>query len=355
MNSRRALFVAALLLGSSGVAGCNAGKAFIASTGDYADYRRVRVNEELAERLAAASYYLEHRADGRFHTEVRAFFEHAEPIFYAVRRRSIKGLEAYLRALPHGPHATEALAELMELRHAERNQRLPDKRSVRWANTIGAQKRARRTAATLLPRWVRVLLNAELWQRPLDQAPAEFLTVYRLALPEPVCAPLTGQASGYRCRKSISRRFQVAGTEEPVIRELRLELELLTDEQWRLRQARLAGPSVLLRVLEAREKRALDGQQGDDRLRAAADFSAGMMLKLQAAPHDCMGQGNRWGGLDMSCGALSLTVRPAVEGREGEDEVLIVKTSPEPADAGEGESEGEDEVDNEGEDAEPYD
>src|SRR5438128_8528249 len=79
-----------------------------ASSGDYADYRAFRVAPTVAQQLKAAAFYLKCHAEGAFHDEVADWFDRVEPLFFEAAADSAGGMQAYLDALPDGPHADSA-------------------------------------------------------------------------------------------------------------------------------------------------------------------------------------------------------------------------------------------------------
>lgn len=88
---------------------------FFTSTEDYASYRATRTANSLDERMQALRIYLDEHPEGAFASEVKSFYERAEPLYFEVRKSTIVGLRAYLEALPNGPHAEEARARLSAL------------------------------------------------------------------------------------------------------------------------------------------------------------------------------------------------------------------------------------------------
>jgi hypothetical protein len=175
----------ALLLAAT--SGCNAGNVFIASTSDYADYRSVRLADSYDARMAASHHYLEQHPDGRYSDRVKRFFDRTEPVFYKARRRNIDGLRAYLKALPHGPHAKEALALLMTFQNEERRREIEGRSVGNSAERNAAEGAGRRAAADVLMWWVQALSQPALWRDSFDRAPPELLARYRVALPQPIC------------------------------------------------------------------------------------------------------------------------------------------------------------------------
>ncbi|MBI4701633.1 MAG: hypothetical protein HY744_10830 [Deltaproteobacteria bacterium] len=308
---RRALLLCLVL----GLAGCTSLRAFIASPADWAEYRRVRLAPTLDERLAASRYYLEHRPDGAFAADVRAYFDRAEPVFYDVRRRSVAGMEAYLRALPRGPHAGKALAELVLRRHEQRRATLDERSVAQRSARLEAEKAARRQAAEAATWWVQALLDPVLWLNPLTEAPAELLVRYRLSLPSPECENDAARPEIRRCSKLVELPYRVAGEGSLEDRQLTLELRLTMDHGGRLHDAALLGPSLFLREQEAREHRAsADGDAAAQR-RAAQGSVAALEAALREPPSACAREPSGGGETRLRCGMLGLAVRPGL-GRE---------------------------------------
>jgi len=310
------------LLGLISLAGCNAGRAFIASPSDYADYRRVRVANDIDERMAATWYYLEHRPDGPYRERLQRYFDKAEPVFFKVRRRSLKGLEAYLRALPDGPHASAALEELMTRRNDARREEL----ALRLARVAGLrldrERKKRKRASELLGWWLTSLLDEALWDRPLSQAPTEFVVRYRLALPRPVCEPDVDEPDHRRCYKSVARDFRVAADGKRVERRIAFDVELELDESWHLQRASIAGGGLFVATAEARTQRAIDERDEGGVASAAADFVGRLSAELAAGEVACNGGTNADGATLLDCEGLRLVVEP---GRGGGDDILLVE------------------------------
>lgn len=307
--------------------GCNTGRAFIASPGDYADYRRVRVAETADERLARAWYYLQERRDGRYAERLGRYFARAEPVFYRVRRRSARGLEAYLLALPNGPHAEAALSLLMELRVERRREELDTRKARETGLRLDLERDKRAAAAELLGFWLTQLLEAQVWQLPLSQAPGELLVRYIVALPTPSCEPRTDELDGRRCIKTVARRFRVSREGKHLARELAFDLELELDGRGRLVHVTLIGSALFVRTLEAREQRALD-DSAEEAKRAANEFVAWLTAALVERDVACNGGSDPDGTINLDCEGLLLTIEPGIGG--GDDVVLIARPAGEP-------------------------
>jgi hypothetical protein len=313
-----------MLLGALvGATGCHAGKVFIASSGDYADYRRVRVAETADERLASAWEYLKSRPDGTYAERLQRYFDRAEPAFYRVRSRSAKGLEAYLRALPDGPHAAEALTRLVDLRTERRREELDSRMARQTGQRLDRERSQRAASAELLGWWLSRLLDGALWQAPLAQAPGDFLVRYRLALPAPTCEPDEGE--GERCLKLVARSFRVRGEGRQLAREVAFDLELGLDARGRLRGVTLMGSAIFLRTLEAQREKALDDGRTAE---AVSLFVAWLGAHLAERDVACSGGSEPDGTIVLDCDRLRLTLSPGQGG--GDDMVLIAPIPSEP-------------------------
>jgi hypothetical protein len=250
--------------------GCAGARSFVASPGDYAAYRRTRIAPTLDERLAAASRYLKERPDGTYRRDVARYFERAEPLFYRSKRGSTAGLEAYLQALPAGPHAPEALAHLVELRR----QRQPEGEIGRTGLAIerrharaGAERAAVRAEVS---RWIERFLDPEAWRSSIARGPDELVVAWRLGLPAPTCEPLEGGAEARRCQKLLDLPYvlPVAGVQEP--REATIAIEVFEDAEGKPRRVRIVGPDLFVRLEEARTARPVAADDSSARIAAVA-------------------------------------------------------------------------------------
>jgi hypothetical protein len=317
---KRAILLCLLALA---MLGCNTGRMFIASSGDYADYRAVRVAEGVDNRVAAAWEYLKARPDGRYASRLKSYFDKAEPIFFNVRSRSIKGLEAYLRALPDGPHAREALRLLGVMREERDREDITIRMVDATGRKLDTERAKREEARALLLWWIDSFMTPSLWAAPLSDAPGAFLVRYQLSLPEPVCARHPSVMNRRKCIKPFERSFKVAAAGKSGLddRMVAFELEVELDEDWRLTQAILTGRGMLLATEEARSGKALPDTP-DVRRAAAAAFVA----KLTAAMFDrevaCNGGTEASGKTALECEGLRLSIEP---GAPGVDDVIWIE------------------------------
>jgi hypothetical protein len=302
--------------------GCNAGQVFIASPGDYADYRSVRLAETYDERMATAWYYLQHRPDGRYAKRLTRYFDRAEEVFYKVRGRTIGGLEAYLRVLPDGPHAAEALDLLSVLRYERRREEL-DKRVARQTGLrLDAERKNRAAAAEIVQWWATALLRQSLWDAPLSAAPAPFLVRYSLALPRPECERDQPEPGYQYCTKTVELTYRVAGERGRVDRSVTMDLDLVLDPSWRLSAVTLSGPGLIVRADEARRGRLLDDEDVEVVSAATERLLNALMLALVSDDVECTGGIEPSGMTVLECGRLRLSLAP---GRAGDEDVLWIQ------------------------------
>jgi hypothetical protein len=317
-----------LLLVIALLSGCNASRVFIASSGDYSEYRRVRLAESADERMAAAWHYLRERPDGRYAERLRRYFRKAEPAFYEVRRRSPAGLESYLAALPDGPHADEALRLLIDARVEARGEAVETLAARATSLRLVRQKAAREEAADVLDWWLAHLLDRELWKAPFDEAPSDLIVKYRLALPAAVCGGHLAFPRGQHCIKSFSRSFVVRGEDGNEERSLDYEVEIELDDDWRLHRAKIIGMNLFVAAVEADKGQSLgrlDQEQMASFARRALDE-----LPMDLAEQNvlCTGGGRGDGRWVFDCEGVTLVAAPGLDG--GADVLTFTRTGAAP-------------------------
>jgi hypothetical protein len=314
------------------LSGCTASRVFVAGSCDYADYRRVRLGETLEDRLAAAWDYLDARPDGTYADVVERWFDRAEPVFYEVKRGSAAGLEAYLAALPRGPHADEALARLGDLRDARRRSEVEGAAlSEKTGQRLDLEREQRAAAADLLLSWVLAFADEKVWNTPFARVPGDLLSRWEVSLPAPVCDVHPETAGWHRCAKAPSQAYRVAGMKGGVRvdRDAALLVSIDLDPAWTFRTVVMSGPAVLVRTHEARGGKELDDDAAG--LDAARAFATRLTEALFARELACNGGTDEAGKTELVCNQLRIVVLP---GRGGDDVVTIVRVdAPGPADA----------------------
>lgn len=257
MRPLASICAAALLTGCSWVS---------ASPGDYAAYRKTRLEPTFEGRLRAASDYLEAHPNGAYRDDVTAYVKKAEPVFYKTRETSTAGLESYLRAMPKGAHAAEVRSRLEALR--EQSGR-PDGLIVAARATEARLKLAaesREKARSELAFWVDVLSDKEAYASPIAEGPAELVTAFALALPSPRCH---ARGEGQSCEKDVSVGYMVPTRRGLEDRVLDFVVTIDKDATGRPRAARIEGEALFSRLEETYAKKALQKEGVGDRITAA--------------------------------------------------------------------------------------
>ncbi|NUQ78132.1 MAG: hypothetical protein HUU21_31760 [Polyangiaceae bacterium] len=308
----------------AGALGCGSLSSYTARPDDYAAYRSTRVAPSFEARLQAASTYLERFPEGEFEPEVRAFFNRAEPVFFAVKSRSIQGLEQYLRLLPDGPHGSDALAELKRLRQAKaESEELSSATKLGVRLSILAEGRAR--VRSEVEAWIRRFLDRAAWDRPLSQAPDELIVAWRLALPEPVCGPpIEGDAPNIarRCSKLVELPYTVVGDKGPEELQATIEIALTEDVAGRPLGVTIGGPDLFLRIEETVLARAVPREDQAARLRGASrvvDAARRHFQERVSADPTCKKPAASPALLRLDCNGFRVSVRM---GSDGEDDTI---------------------------------
>lgn len=308
------------LLGA--LTGCHGAKPLVAPTADYGDYRAIRTAASLDDRLALTWDYLQRRPDGWYAERLRRYFDRAEPVFYKVRRQNVAGLEAYLRALPDGPHAEDAVNRVTALR-IKKNREAVDADVLGDANArIEARKAQRAKAARALIGWAVEMLDADLWDgRDISRAPAGFLVRYELALPKPVCGP-SDDGTRERCFKAIERPYRVTGQGRQGERSVAFAVEAELDGG-RPMVLRLRGYNAFVRSEEAANNRVMDEPAA-----ARKAFVQRLTEALLKAGRVCNGGLDTMGQGVFTCEGAILTIS---SGDDGADDIIEVAAAPSPS------------------------
>jgi hypothetical protein len=325
---KRFAFAALLALGAAGSAGCRPA-TFIASPGDYADYRATRLGTTAEERLIAADRYLAKHPQGAWKDEVQGYYDRIEPLYYGRKQGSISGLEAYLRALPAGPHRADAGQRLEGLRAAQESGG-----GVVGAGDVTAkldkESAARAKVHEDFTGWIELFLDAEVWKVPLSEAKAQLIVPWSLSLPMPTCGPIKNASkapagAARRCAKLLELPYTVVVSGAPEEREATLELVVFQDEAGRPLHVTLGGPDLFLRLEETFTVRAL--QPGDPErkaasIRRAADLVREVFGRVVSRAPACEQPAARPATLALSCRGVRAELRPSMA--EGEDDAVVI-------------------------------
>ena len=327
---RTIVAIATILVAGTGCAG----SGFLAAPDDYTAYRSTRINPTLEGRLAAAGKYLASYPEGTFQPEVRAWFDRAEPVFFAAKEGTIGGLQEYARALPSGPHHAQVEKQLARLEAARDRHDLASADDVTASVDRATAERAAVRAE--LSTWIGLFLDVPLWDAPLSQARKELIVPWSLSLPAPTCALLEPGAkpgeglppprgAARRCAKLLELPYSVVVQGLPEAREATLEITLFQDAEGRPIEARIGGPDLFLRVEETFTIHALPRGEPEPRIAAMARTAEILRTAFfQAVPPG--GQCKRPPAapifLELACRGLHASARSAV--LEGEDDLILI-------------------------------
>jgi hypothetical protein len=330
----RALVAAATILLAA--PGCG-GSGFLAAPDDYTAYRRTRIAPTLEGRLAAADRYLASYPEGAFLPEVRAWFDRAEPVFFAAKEGSLAGLQDYTKTLPSGPHHAQATKQLARLEAARDRKDLATAEDV----TSGVDRATADRAAVRaeLTTWIGLFLDASLWDAPLSQARAALIVPWSLSLPSPSCTPLEPSAkpgeglppprgATRRCAKLLALPYSVVVEGFAEAREVTLEITVFQDAEGRPIEARIGGPDLFLRVEETFTIRALPRGEPEPRIAAMARTAAlvrGVFFEAVPAGGQCKRPPASPVFLDLACAGLHVSARSAVD--QGEDDLILIRAA----------------------------
>jgi hypothetical protein len=315
VRPRRLAFVALLTLLTLFVSGCRAVRAVTVTPEEHAAYKPTRTRATLEQRMKASEEYLARYPDGAFAAEVRRAYLRSDEAFWASKRGSTPGLEAYLATLPTGPHAKMARRELDARRAASIDLlgRGARKTEARLADAAAARTRAREALGT----WVRRLTDPSVFGSAIASAPADFVVAWSLGLPQPKCAPTPN--GGRRCRKLVTETFTIPREGE---RQLVLEIEVEESAEGRVCGASMSGPDLFRRWEEAGTTApgALDGSQ------ISRDVEALIRSTIETRPGQgaCERTALSEEAYVLKCGALEVTVGHS--GR-GDDDGVYVSTA----------------------------
>jgi hypothetical protein len=310
-----------LVVGALGLVACNPARALIASPSDYAAYRRVRTAETADARVAAAWEYLKSYPEGRYAERLRSYLARVEPVYYKIRRRNVAGLEAYLRALPDGPHAADALGRLMLLTDRERREPAELRGFAAAQTRLDARLRERERAAELLGDWLVQLLDPKLWQVPLARGPGPFVVRFELGLPQPLCEATAG---GRHCVKAVEQPYALPISDHSHERAVAFEIDLRLDARGTPTSAGLRGPALFVRSEEARRGKPIDELDLRAVREAQRAYLARLTSELVAADVLCEGTTESDGTAVLNCEGVRLTLEPGA----AEDRLTVAPIDP---------------------------
>lgn len=331
----RLALLAALLAAAQ--AGCTAASHLFADASEYGLYRKARAAPALEDRLAASQEYLTRYPGGLYTADVRAFFLRAEPLYFAGSRGTIPGLEAYLRALPHGPSAPEAASRLRTLR-ARRAAESADLAGAAEATdaALARESDRRRAVRERIDRWLGLFLDARALASPMRDAPAALVVPWSLGLPWPLCeragaspgAPKGPPGAVRRCTKLLQLDYRATDEGESQERQALVEIAIWEDEPGRPLEVTLGGPELFLRLDETVTARGAVATDPEARLRGAelAVEMATQAFGARVSPDPACKKTADSDVLRLSCDGVELRVLAGA--LDGEDDRFVLRAAP---------------------------
>ena len=287
-----------------------------AATSDYADYRAFRVAPTLGGRLKAASFYLRCHADGEFKDEVSEWFDRVEPLFFEATAGSPAGMQAYLDALPDGPHAVNAKERreaLLAAGRAEAGERLAEK-AAEMERRLAAAAQGRENVLAAYASWIGRMLDFDAWGKEPAKASEEFRKAWE-GEPTPKC-------EGDRCDKllSINYELEVGGKPEPYVGIVVISLGL---KKGKVIEGVVSGPDLIARLGEAHAAEPVDDSAGA-RARAMRDVIelTGGAIERRLPRERCEKPPRAPAILVRECDGMRIEIIPRT-GPDGEDRVVI--------------------------------
>ncbi len=351
---RRAAWITAGVL-SLATSGCVAGRRFAASPEEYAVYRRALAAVALEDRLEASQRYLLAYPEGAWAPEVNTFFARAEPLYFTGAKRSIPGLEAYLRALPRGPSAKEATLRLRDLRAAEKADRTDLTGTAQSAEENVTREAERRAAVReRLGVWIGLFLDPVVFAHPMAEAKGPLIVPWSLGLPWPLCtrppvptspqaapnpgapgAPPDGEATlkipagaVRRCTKLLQLDYRAVDGGEAQERQALLEIALWQDEDGRPVEVSIGGPDLFLRLQETLTARAASSTDPEAKLQGAeraVELANEIFGKTISTEKTCKKTADS-DVARLSC--RGVTLRVLAGALDGEDDRFVIRATP---------------------------
>lgn len=330
---RAARLAIAALLGASSI-GCAGARKLAASPEEYAIYRTARAGKTLEERLAASQRYTAQYPEGAWSDEMRAYFAKAEPLYFEDAKGSAKKLEAYLRALPHGPNVKEAALRLRDLQAAEKADRTDLTGTAKAAEESVAHEAERRKAVgERLRTWLGLFLDPQVFARPMAEAKVPLIVPWSLGLPWPICERTDGGAEApkgpagavRRCTKLLQLDYRAVDAGEAADRQALVEIAVWQDETGRPIEVSIGGPELFLRLLETATARGAAANDPEAKLQGAeqaVDLAQETFTTIVGGDRSCKKTADA-DVLRLSC--KGLTLRVLAGALDGEDDRFVVR------------------------------
>lgn len=332
----RAAWLGAVAVIGLATSACVETRRAAASPDEYAIYRRTRAADALEDRLEAAQRYIARYPEGAWAPEVNAFFDHAEPLYFLGARASIPALEAYLRALPHGPNAKEATLRLRDLRAAEKADRTDLTGTAVTAAESAARETERRGALReRLGVWLGLFLDPAVFTRPMADAKAPLVVPWSLGLPWPRCerpegpeAPRAPAGGVRRCTKLLQLDYRAMEGGDAQERQALVEIAMWQDEEGRPVEVSIGGPDLFLRLQETVTARAASATDPEAKLQGAeraVEVAQEAFDSVMGREKTCKKTADN-DVLRLSC--KGMTLRVLAGALDGEDDRFVLRAAP---------------------------
>jgi hypothetical protein len=312
---KQSLVALVLLLGTS----CAVGNQLIAGRGEYDLYRNVHLAPTLEGRLAAGNRYLKADPEGRYASEIKAWFDPAEKAYVAAAWNSLPRLRAYAAVLPDGPSIERVKARSEELqasigfaakRDREEKQRLDDLDAK-----LERASEQRKTFLDEVSATLRAFGAVRSWDKPLAEL-----------VPE-VRARFGGDKVGDAClaelcTKPVTARFAIPVGRKIVPREATYSLELVL-KNGVVVEARVHGRELFSRLGEALDRRAVSFSNPQSR---AEGIGRALGLVTSALGSSFSGENCERVAvspivLERACGGLRVVATAALS--TGDDDLIV--------------------------------
>lgn len=163
----------------------------LASKGDYADYREIRLARDPDARLYALQRYAERHPDGAWANDVRIERTSRETDTFESGKSTREGLERYLKAYPDGTFAAQARSRLAAVELIERRKQAEQAEALqrREARKQREQELTRTWVTRFAGYWATTLARLNAWGSPVAEVARQNPQFSRAfgALPRPRC------------------------------------------------------------------------------------------------------------------------------------------------------------------------
>lgn len=317
--------------------GCAYGRTVLVDASEHGLYRRARASATVEDRLAASQRYLTEYPNGVYTSELKDFFQQTEPLVFAKAKESTAGLEAYLRALPHGPRAAEATLRLRDLRALSKAENADLAGAAEEADAAVLREVNRRIAVReRIQHWIGLFLDPSAWNLPIGAAKADLIIPWSLGLPWPHCERVEdlktpakkGVNAARICKKLLQLDYRAIEDGVPQERQALVEVAMWQDEAGKPLSVHIGGPDLFLRIDETVTARSASADDPEAKLRGAenaVDLAQNVFSRRVSKDPACKKTSDS-DVLRLACGGVELRVLAGA--LDGEDDRFVVTPAP---------------------------